>query len=93
VRDQGRCRVPGCRSRLVQLHHLVHWADGGDTDLNQMISLCPRHHRNVHSGRLRIHAEGGRFRFRSRDGRELIDHRESSQRITDDIKQQMLDVG
>lgn len=28
VRDQGRCRVPGCRSRLVQLHHIVHWVDG-----------------------------------------------------------------
>jgi Domain of unknown function (DUF222)/HNH endonuclease len=93
VRDQGRCRVPGCRSRLVQLHHIVHWVDGGATDLDQMVSLCPRHHRNVHSGRLRIRAVGGQFRFRTRDGRELLDHRERSQRLTAEITQQMLDVG
>lgn len=93
VRDQGRCHVPGCRSRLVQLHHIVHWVDGGPTDLDQMVSLCPRHHRNVHSGRLRIQAEGGRFRFRTRDGRDLVDHRERSKLITADITQQMLDVG
>jgi hypothetical protein len=53
IRDRVRCRVPGCRSRLVHLHHLVHWIDGGDTNLGEMVSLCPRHHRNVHSGRLR----------------------------------------
>ena len=92
VRDHGRCRVPGCRSRLVQLHHLVHWADGGPTDLDQMISLCPRHHRNVHSGRLRINADRGRFRFHTKDGRPLADHRDTSRRITEDITQQMLDA-
>jgi hypothetical protein len=93
VRDQGRCRVPGCRSRLVQLHHIVHWADGGPTDLDKMVSLCLRHHRNVHSGRLRIQADGGRFRFRTRDGRQLIDHREATQQVTAQITQQMLDAG
>ena len=76
----------------MQLHHIVHWVDGGPTDLDQMISLCPRHHRNVHSGRLRIEALGGRFRFRSRDGRDLIDPRESSRQIVHDLTQQMLDV-
>jgi Domain of unknown function (DUF222) len=40
VRDQGRCRVPGCRSRLVQLHHLTHWIDGGPTELHNMVSLA-----------------------------------------------------
>lgn len=93
VRDQGRCRIPGCRSRLVQLHHLVHWADGGNTDLAQLISLCPRHHRNVHSGRLRIHTDTGRFRFHTQDGRELTDHRDTTQQITADITRQMLDTG
>jgi hypothetical protein len=92
VRDKGRCRVPGCRSRLVQLHHLIHWVDGGPTDLHNMVSLCPRHHRNVHSGRLRIQGEGGRFRFFAKDGRELIDHREASDRIVADLTQQLLDL-
>ncbi|HEX2175002.1 MAG TPA: DUF222 domain-containing protein [Nocardioidaceae bacterium] len=92
VRDQGRCRVPGCRSRLVQLHHLIHWIDGGHTDLDKLVSLCPRHHRNVHSGRLRIQGKGGRFRFYTKDGRELIDHRDASDRIVTDLTQQLLDL-
>ncbi|MGH3356931.1 MAG: DUF222 domain-containing protein [Nocardioidaceae bacterium] len=92
VRDQGRCRLPGCRSRIVQLYHLTHWADGGATDLDQMISLCPRHHRNVHSGRLRITADGGRFRIHTRDGRELIDHRPTSDRLVTDLAQKLLDL-
>lgn len=90
VRDKGRCRVPGCRSRLVQLHHLVHWVDGGTTDLDKLISLCPRHHRNVHSGRLRIESEHARFRFRTRDGRELSDDRDTSDDIVTDLTQQLL---
>jgi hypothetical protein len=92
VRDKGRCRVPGCRSRLVQLHHLVHWIDGGCTDLDKLVSLCPRHHRNVHSGRLRIRAEGGDFRFFARDGRELTDGRDASDRIVTDLAQKLLDL-
>jgi hypothetical protein len=91
VRDQGRCRVPGCRSRLVQLHHLVHWVDGGPTDLANMVSLCPRHHRNVHSGRLRIDTCGGPFRFRTKDGRELTDHRQASAHLVADLTQKLID--
>jgi Domain of unknown function (DUF222)/HNH endonuclease len=90
VRDKGCCRVPGCRSRLVQVHHVVHWVDGGATDLQNMVSLCPRHHRNVHSGRLRIRVEGGRFRVFARDGREVIDHRRETDRVVADVTQQLL---
>jgi len=92
VRDHGRCRVPGCRSRLVQLHHLVHWADGGPTNLDQMVSLCPRHHRNVHSGRLRIHAHAGHFRFHTKDGRQLADHHQTSLQLTRKLTQQILGI-
>jgi hypothetical protein len=92
VRDHGYCRVPGCRSRLVQLHHVIHWADGGHTDLDKLVSLCPRHHRNVHSGRLRIQAEGGQFRFFARDGRELEDHRRASHRVVTDLRERLLDL-
>jgi len=93
VRDRSRCRVPGCRSWLVQLHHLVHWVDGGCTDLHNMVSMCPRHHRNVHSGRLRIEAEGGRFRFLAEDGRELVDHLHERDGIVADLTQQLLAFG
>jgi hypothetical protein len=47
-RDHG-CRFPGCeRTRWVHIHHLIHWAHGGATDLDNLITLCPYHHRLVH---------------------------------------------
>lgn len=74
----------------MQVHHVVHWIDGGPTDLANMISLCPRHHRNVHSGRLRIETTGGVFRFRARDGRQLVDQRPASKAIVQDVTKQLL---
>ena len=47
-RDSCRCRFPGCESRRVDLHHIQHWANGGRTDLDNLISLCPWHHKVVH---------------------------------------------
>ena len=47
-RDLG-CRFPGCeRTRWVNAHHLLHWADGGPTDLDNLITLCYYHHTLVH---------------------------------------------
>ncbi len=48
ARDQG-CRFPGCtHTRHVDAHHIVHWADGGSTELENLVDLCRRHHRYVH---------------------------------------------
>ncbi|HEY7719569.1 MAG TPA: HNH endonuclease, partial [Pedococcus sp.] len=33
-------------------HHLVHWADGGASDLDNAALLCGRHHTTVHTRRL-----------------------------------------
>jgi len=53
-RDKG-CRFPGCeRTRWVHAHHLVHWAEGGPTDLGNLVLLCSFHHRLVHEGGWRI---------------------------------------
>jgi Domain of unknown function (DUF222)/HNH endonuclease len=53
-RDRG-CRVPGCTAdRLVEVHHIVHWQDGGPTDTWNLICVCPRHHRMHHTGLLGI---------------------------------------
>jgi hypothetical protein len=43
------CRFPGCdRRRGVQAHHLVHWADLGPTQDDNLALLCHRHHQLVH---------------------------------------------
>jgi hypothetical protein len=47
VRDRG-CRFPGCGLRFTDGHHIVHWADGGETSLKNTMLLCRRHHRYVH---------------------------------------------
>lgn len=53
-RDRG-CRVPGCTNeRYVEVHHIIHWLQGGVTDSWNLISLCPYHHRAHHRGLLGI---------------------------------------
>ena len=50
-RDLG-CRFPGCRrTRWLQIHHLRRWADGGPTNLDNLVSLCGFHHRLIHRER------------------------------------------
>lgn len=54
MRDKG-CRFLGCgRTRWIHIHHIVHWAHGGPTDLDNLISLCPFHHHLIHEGGWRI---------------------------------------
>jgi hypothetical protein len=53
ARDRG-CRFPGCRLRFTDAHHIVHWADGGETGLRNLILLCARHHRAVHEGGFQV---------------------------------------
>ena len=54
LRDQG-CRVPGCNhDRVIEIHHVIHWVDGGPTDTWNLVALCPRHHRMHHQRRLGI---------------------------------------
>lgn len=45
----GGCRFPGCRrTRWTHGHHLIHWATGGPTNLDNLITLCGFHHRLIH---------------------------------------------
>ncbi len=48
LRDGG-CAFPGCTNhRFVDAHHIVHWTDGGETKLDNLLLLCRRHHTLVH---------------------------------------------
>jgi hypothetical protein len=71
-RDNCRCGFPGCESRRVDLHHIQHWVNGGRTDLDNLISLCPWHHKIVHDrGYLIATSSGGGFTFYRPDGSPL----------------------
>ncbi|MEW2479320.1 HNH endonuclease signature motif containing protein [Mycobacterium sp. NPDC049093] len=49
------CVVPGCGStRGLHAHHIVHWEDGGSTDLDNLVLVCPYHHRAHHRGEITI---------------------------------------
>jgi hypothetical protein len=54
-RDGGRCRVPGCRSaRGLEVHHIVHRADGGGHEAWNLCVLCSSCHLAHHRGALVI---------------------------------------
>ena len=54
ARDGG-CRFPGCGSpRRTHAHHITHWARGGATAMDNLVLLCPFHHRAVHEGGWRV---------------------------------------
>lgn len=50
VQRDRHCAHPGCRrkARKCQAHHIVHWADDGETALDNLVLLCAYHHSLVH---------------------------------------------
>jgi hypothetical protein len=70
-RDRG-CRFPGCTShRTVDAHHIEHWANGGATNLENLVQLCRHHHRLLHEGGYTVTKSGSAFVFRRPDGRRI----------------------
>ena len=75
IRDKT-CRFPGCcESRYVDAHHIKHWADGGDTSLDNLVTLCRYHHRQLHKGSFSIRvdktSEEPRLLFSTPSGRTI----------------------
>jgi hypothetical protein len=49
------CAVAGCgATRGLHAHHIVHWEDGGPTELANLVLVCPYHHRLHHGGAITI---------------------------------------
>lgn len=68
-RDDGRCRVDGCRSsRGLEIHHIVHRADGGTHDPMNLVLACSSCHLAHHRGALSITGTADHLEFR-RPGR------------------------
>ncbi len=57
-RDKG-CVVCHAPPWMCHAHHLIHWADGGPTSLQNLALLCALHHRAVHNGQWALSITGG----------------------------------
>lgn len=72
LRRDGGCRFPGCTAhRFVDGHHIRHWAEGGETALDNLVLLCTHHHRLVHEGGFTVEPDAAGFTFRTPAGRTV----------------------
>ncbi len=56
IRDRDRtCRNPACHStRGLEVHHLIHWTNGGPTNPTNLGCLCRACHHDHHKGKFGI---------------------------------------
>ncbi|MCX5745411.1 MAG: HNH endonuclease signature motif containing protein [Proteobacteria bacterium] len=69
-----QCQFPGCPHRaFLEPHHIVHWQDGGETNLSNLVRLCSFHHVCLHEGGYRVELGANRqsHRFFDREGRRI----------------------
>ncbi len=92
-RRDGGCRFPGCtHTRFVDGHHIVHWADNGETSLDNLVLLCRHHHHLVHEGGFACEKSGnGEVTFRDRSQRPLPTYAELPRVASDEALQRWLD--
>jgi hypothetical protein len=55
--------VPGCWRRTADVHHIVHYADGGETNVDDGLLLCPKHHTLVHEAGFTIEGDANNACF------------------------------
>jgi len=66
------CAVPGCgATRGLHAHHIRHWEDGGPTELDNLVLVCPYHHRLHHQGGITITGPAVDLTVTDSDGRPL----------------------
>jgi hypothetical protein len=64
--------VPGCgATRGLHAHHIRHWEDGGATELDNLVLVCPYHHRAHHRGVITITGPAHQLVVTDSDGRTL----------------------
>ncbi|UOY04000.1 HNH endonuclease [Blastococcus sp. PRF04-17] len=70
----GGCVFAGCGAptHWCDVHHFVHWADGGETSLDNSALLCERHHTKAHHGFRVERQPDGRWHTHRPDGTEIL---------------------
>ena len=72
ARDR-HCQFPGCtlRGAWSEVHHLQFWNDDGPTSLTNGITLCSRHHHQIHREAITITKIRGGFSFTTLHGTHI----------------------
>ena len=66
------CVVPGCgATRGLHAHHLQHWENGGLTELDNLVLVCPYHHRLHHAGGITLTGPAHQLVVTDADGHTL----------------------
>ena len=66
------CVVPGCgATRGLHAHHLIHWENGGLTELDNLVLVCPYHHRLHHAGGITLIGPAHQLVVTDADGQAL----------------------
>ncbi|MDO5512074.1 HNH endonuclease signature motif containing protein [Corynebacterium sp.] len=90
TRWDHRCAAPGCdHTRWLEFHHILDWASGGATDLDNLIPLCSLHHTMVGNGELTIAPDPRdatllRFRFPGGESFTSASNRQPVRDVHDD---------
>jgi len=86
ARDKN-CRFPGCtHQHFIDGHHIEHWADGGETGLDNLVQLCRFHHRLVHEGGFSCKKDqDGRVVFSNEVGKPINESGYKLPSIKDDV--------
>lgn len=72
IRDGARCGFPNCRRRLAECHHIVWWAHGGKSTLDNAVWLCAFHHWLAHEGGWSIKRNAdGSYTWTNRNGKTI----------------------
>jgi 5-methylcytosine-specific restriction endonuclease McrA len=66
------CQYPGCTAvRELEAHHLIPDEHGGKTELQNLILLCPRHHKLLHDHGIGTSGDPEHPAFHDKAGRAI----------------------
>ena len=66
------CQYPGCTAtHELEAHHIEPHESGGETILDNLILLCPRHHKRLHDHHIQTNGTGADPVFADQTGRAI----------------------
>ncbi|GAA4159366.1 HNH endonuclease signature motif containing protein [Gryllotalpicola daejeonensis] len=90
LRDGGTCLIPGCTvpAQWCEVHHVISYKNGGNTDLDNGVLLCWFHHHEIDHGPWQIRIITGTPEVRYAHGGRVIDWAPAGDGAAARLKQQ-----